>query len=61
MAKHKSATQVSFNKMPLEITFKLRVSPTLTIPPTTLDHAIFNEMIQFSILHDSNIKKFLIE
>jgi len=39
--------QGSFNKMPLDITFKLRSKPRLTLPVTTLDQAILNEIIQY--------------
>ena len=39
--------QGSFHKMPLDITFKLRMQPRLTFPATTLEQAIFDEMIKY--------------
>ena len=41
------ARQASFNKVPLDITFELRLPPRLTFPATTLEQAIFDEMIKF--------------
>ena len=45
--------------MPLDITFKTRLGPTLTIPVTTLDQAIFNEMIKYFDLTRDQYKEIL--
>jgi len=45
--------------MPLDITFKLRLSPRLTFPARTLEQAIFDEMIKIFQLTRAQYNKIL--